>query len=120
MDTTPGHTHARHMTTEERARLMNEGKCFNCQRKGHFSRDCPQSPSPPDRERTPRARKGKAKKDKSKDEDGLSETESAPLAPKIKVSKRKLTGEELMALVKDADDEAKDYVIQNTFMKEDF
>jgi len=25
-----------------------------------------------------------------------------------------------MALVKDADDEAKDYVIQNTFMKEDF
>jgi len=25
-----------------------------------------------------------------------------------------------MALVKDADDEAKDYVIQNAFMKEDF
>jgi len=25
-----------------------------------------------------------------------------------------------MALVKDADDKAKDYVIQNTFMKEDF
>ena len=40
--------------------------------------------------------------------------------PKIKASKRKLTGEELMALVKDADDEAKDYVIQNAFMKEDF
>jgi len=25
-----------------------------------------------------------------------------------------------MALVKDADDEAKDYVIQNAFMREDF
>ena len=43
-----------------------------------------------------------------------------PPAPKIRASKRKLTGEELMALVKDADDEAKDYVIQNAFMKEDF
>src|SRR6266404_4035733 len=108
------------MTTKERAHLMNEGKCFNCQRKGHFSRDCPQSPSPPDRERTPRAHRGKAKKDESEDEDGLSETESAPPTPKIKASKRKLTGEELMVLVKDANDEAKDYVIQNTFMKEDF
>jgi len=29
-------------------------------------------------------------------------------------------GEELMVLVKDMDDKAKDYVIQNTFMKEDF
>jgi len=43
-----------------------------------------------------------------------------PPTPKIKASKRKLMGEELMALVKDADDEAKDYVIQNAFMKEDF
>ncbi len=120
MDTTPGRTRARRMTTEERARLMNEGKCFNCQRKGHFSRDCPQSPSPPDCERTPQARKGKAKKEESDDENSLSKTESIPPAPKIKASKRKLTGKELMALVKDADDDAKDYVIQNTFMKEDF
>src|SRR6266404_9240999 len=120
MDTSPGRTRAQRMTTEERARLMNEGKCFNCQRKGHFSRDCPQSPSPPDRDRTPRARKGKAKKVESDDENSLSETEEIPPAPKIKASKRKLTGEELMALVKDADDDAKDYVIQNAFMKEDF
>src|SRR6266404_7377101 len=99
---------------------MNEGKCFNCQRKGHFSRDCPQSPSLPDRDHTPRAHKGKAKKEESEDNCSLSETESVPPAPKIKASKRKLTGKELMALVKDADDEAKDYVIQNAFMKEDF
>ena len=40
MDTTPGHTRTCHMTTEECAHLMNKGKCFNCQCKGHFSRDC--------------------------------------------------------------------------------
>src|SRR5882762_3923724 len=110
MDTTPGRTRARRMTTDERTRLMNEGKCFNCQKKGHFSRDCPQSPSP-DRDRTLRARRGKAKKEESPP----SETENAPAAPRIKASKRKLTGEELMELVKGADDEAKDYVIQNAF-----
>ena len=120
MDTTPGRTRARRMTTDERTRLMNEGKCFNCQRKGHFSRDCPQSPSPPDRDRVPRARKGKAKKEESDEEGDLGDTDETPPTPRIKASKRKLTGEELMELVKGADDEAKDYVIQNAFMKEDF
>ncbi|SRR6266404_2229843 len=100
---------------------MNEGKCFNCQHKGHFSQDCPQSPSPPDhRDHVPRVRKGKAKGEESDDEGSISETEDVPPVPKIKASKRKLTGEELMVLVKEADDEAKDYVIQNAFMKEDF
>jgi len=120
MDTTPGRTRTRRMTTDEHTRLMNEGKCFNCQQKGHFSQDCPQSPSLPNCDRTPRARKGKTAKKEESDEEDDSEAESKLTAPKIKVSKRKLTGEELMALVKDADDEAKDYVIQNAFMKEDF
>ncbi len=118
MDTTPGRACVRRMTTDERTRLMNEGKCFNCQKKGHFSRDCPQSPS--DRDRAPRARRGKARKEESEEEGDLSEATDTPPKPKIRTSKRKLTGEELMAIVKDADDEAKDYVIQNAFMKEDF
>jgi len=113
MDTTPGRTRARGMTTDERTHLMNEGKCFKCQKKGHFSRDCSQVPSP-------RAHRGKAKKEESDEEGDLSDPGNAPPTPKIKASKRKLTGEELMALVKDANDEAKDYVIQNAFMKEDF
>src|SRR6267378_2504341 len=89
MDTTPGHTRARRMTTDERTRLMNEGKCFNCQRKGHFSQDCPQSPSPPNHDHTPRARRGKTKQEESDDEGDHSETESTPPAPKIKAAKRK-------------------------------
>jgi len=108
------------MTTEEHAHLLNEGKCFNCQQKGHFSQDCPQSPSPPDHGCTPQAHKGKAKKEESEDEGSLSESESVPPAPKIKASKRKLTGEELIKLVKDMEDDVKDYVIQNVFMKQDF
>jgi len=38
----------------------------------------------------------------------------------INASKRKITGEELISLVKDADDNIKDYIIQNVFMKQDF
>jgi Zinc knuckle len=29
------------LSTEERARLMKEGKCFRCKQFGHLSRDCP-------------------------------------------------------------------------------
>ncbi len=47
-------------------------------------------------------------------------TESVPPTPKIKASKRKITGEELIELVKDADNDVKDYIIQNVFMKQDF
>jgi len=37
MDTTLGCTRAHCMTTDKHTHLMNEGKCFNCQCKGHFS-----------------------------------------------------------------------------------
>ena len=29
------------LTTEERAQLMKEGKCFKCRKQGHLSKDCP-------------------------------------------------------------------------------
>ncbi len=46
--------------------------------------------------------------------------ESVPPTPKIKAVRRKLTGKELIELVKDVEDDVKDYVIQNVFMKQDF
>jgi hypothetical protein len=29
------------LTVEEREKLMKEGKCFQCRKQGHLSRDCP-------------------------------------------------------------------------------
>jgi len=52
-------------------------------------------------------------------EEETSEAEEEP-TPKIKASKRKVTGEELIEMVKDVDDDVKDYIIQNIFMKLDF
>jgi len=52
-------------------------------------------------------------------EEELSEAEEEP-TPKIKASKRKVMGEELIEMVKDTDNEVKDYIIQNVFMKQDF
>ncbi len=79
-----------------------------------------QSPSPPNHNCAPWAWKGKAKKEESEEECSLSETEDVPPAPKINTSKRKIMGKELIKLVKDTDDNVKDYVIQNVFMKQDF
>jgi len=42
------------------------------------------------------------------------------VAPQIKASKRKITREELIDLVKGMDNDVKDYVIQKVFMKQDF
>ena len=42
------------LTTEERTLLMEEGKCFKCQKQGHLSRDCP-----PQGNKTPKPWTGK-------------------------------------------------------------
>jgi hypothetical protein len=36
----------RRLTPEERKKLMDEGRCFKCQKKGHQSRQCPTKGQP--------------------------------------------------------------------------
>jgi hypothetical protein len=35
------------LTAEERTRLQKEGKCFNCKKTGHLSKDCPEKKNTP-------------------------------------------------------------------------
>ena len=109
MDTTPGRTRARKIDADERMELMKAGKCFTCKKQGHLSRDCPQRP--PQRPRT------NACANTSKIEDVNSDDEEPT---KVRSRKKKPSASEIMEILREADDDAKDSIIQEFFMKEDF
>ena len=115
MDTTPGRARARGLSTEERQRLQEEKKCFTCKKEGHFSRDCPWRNQRDAYQRENIQRNAKARKGKAKEDEGASDDE----AFKDSVIRNvKLSGDEIIKMVTRADDEVKDYIIQNVFMKE--
>ena len=99
MDLTPGHTRAQAaLTNDERATLRQEGRCFKCRKKGHMSWDCP--------DRASQAQSGTTKeepKEEVKEEDA-----------QIK----QVTTKELVNLVRNMNQEEKDKVIQDIFMKD--
>ena len=109
MDTTPGRTRARKIDADERTELMKAGKCFTCKKQGHLSRDCPQRP--------PRQQKTNARASTSKIEEVNSDDEE-PI--KVRSGKKKHSASEIMEILREADDDAKDSIIQEFFMKEDF
>ena len=99
MDLTPGRTHAQAvLTNNERTTLRQEGRCFKCCKKGHMSQDCP--------DRASQAWSGTTKeepKEEVKEED---------------VQIKQVMAEELVHLVCNMNQEEKDKVIQDIFMKD--
>ena len=110
MDTTPGRARARRIDADERTELMKAGKCFTCKKQGHLSRDCPQRP--PQRPRT------NARASTSAQIEEVNSDDEEPA--KVRSRKKKHSASEIMDILREADEEAKDSIIQEFFMKEDF
>jgi hypothetical protein len=102
---------ARQITTDERTELMKAGKCFTCRKQGHLSRNCPQCPSRP---RT----NARTSTSQVKVEDD-NEEEDAPKT-KARIGKTKYSADEIIEIMRNAEDEDKDEVIQKVFMASDF
>jgi hypothetical protein len=102
---------ARQITTDKRTELMKAGKCFTCRKQGHLSHDCPQCSSRP---RT----NARASTSQVKVEDDDEEED----APKTKacVGKTKYSADEIIEIMRNAEDDDKDEVIQKVFMASDF
>ena len=110
MDTTPSRTRVRRIDTDEWAELMKAGKCFTCKKQGHLSRDCPQRP--PQRPCT------NAHASTSLQIKEVNSDNEEPA--KVRSGKKKPSTSEIMDILREADKEAKDSIIQEFFMKEDF
>ena len=119
MDTTRGWVKAWATNTrpplndDEREKLRKEGRCFRCKKQGHLSRYCPNKPS---------QARGNPGEDKSKEET-IQATSSRTPAPKQTnpfLVKKKTMAQDIIWLITDAEDDIKDTIIQEVFMKQDF
>ena len=110
MDTTPGRVGARRIGAEERTELMKAGKCFTCKKQGHLSRNCPQKS--PQRPRT------NVRASTSSQIEEVNSDDEEPA--KVRSGKKKPSASERMDILREADKEAKDSIIQEFFLKEDF
>ena len=109
MDTTPDHIQARKIDADERTELMKAGKCFTCKKQGHLSCDCPQRP-PPCPHTNAHASTLQIEEVNSNNEEPA----------KVRSRKKKHSASEIMEILREAEDDAKDTIIQEFFMKEDF
>ena len=89
---------------------MKAGKCFTCKKQGHLSRNCPQ--------RTPQRPCTNAHTSTSAQIEEVNSDDEEP--DKVRSGKKKHSASEIMDILREADEEAKDSIIQEFFMKEDF
>ena len=89
---------------------MKAGKCFTCKKQGHLSCDCPQRP--------PQRPKSNARASTSSQIEEVNSDDKEPA--KARSGKKKPSASEIMEILREADDDAKDSIIQEFFMKEDF
>jgi hypothetical protein len=102
---------ARQITTDERTELMKAGKCFTCRKQGHLSHDCPQRSS-----RLHTNARASTSQVKIEDDD---EEEDVPKI-KARTGKTKYSADEIIEIMRNAEDDDKDEVIQKVFMVSDF
>ena len=89
---------------------MKAGKCFTCKKQGHLSHNCRQKLSQ-------RPRTNAHASTSTQIEDVNSDDEEPA---KVRSRKKKHSTSEIIDILKEADEEAKDSIIQEFFMKEDF
>ena len=88
---------------------MKAGKCFTCKKQGHLSCNCPQKPPPCPHTNT------------CTSTSQIKEVNSDDKEPaKVRSGKKKHSASEIMEILREAEDNAKDTIIQEFFMKEDF
>ena len=119
MDTTPGRVKAQATNTrpplndEEHEKLQKEGRCFRCRKQGHLSHSRPEKPS---------QARGNPEEEESEGET-IQVTSSQTPKPKQTnpfLVKKKTTAQDIIRLITDAEDDVKDTIIQEVFMKQDF
>ena len=109
MDTTLDRIWAMKINADERTELMKAGKCFTCKKQGHLSCNCPQRP-PPCPCTNACASTSQIEEVNSNDKEPA----------KVRSRKKKHTTSKMMEILREAEDDAKDTIIQEFFMKEDF
>jgi hypothetical protein len=102
---------ARQITTDKRTELMKAGKCFTCRKQGHLSCDCPQRLSRP--RTNARASTSQVKIEDDDEEEDM-------LKIKARTGKTKYSADEIIEIMRNAEDDDKDEVIQKVFMASDF